>query len=220
MIRRSLASFIMLTFLSLWTLKPCDADTLTVEVMGGSALNFRSPLVVRQDGFPDIRVPAARYDTRPFGSYPYYAWRVGLWDGNGAWEFEHIHHRLFLTNPPPEIEVFAIHFGYNYYLLGRASRIKGFVFRAGTGPIVTNPENTVRGQRFSPGPGFFDSGSYVSGIGTRAAIGRQLNLTDHFFVVGEAVFTAGFAWRVPVSGGSANVPNRALHGHVGLGVSF
>lgn len=197
-----------------------QADTVTVEVMGGSAVNLPSPLTVRQNGFPDIRLSGARYDTRPFGSYPYYAVRLGLWRGNGAWELEHLHHRLFLTNPPPEISVFAVHYGYNYFLFGRAWKRRGFTYRVGAGPIVTNPENTVRGRQFRTRPSFLDGGYYFSGIGTRAGAGRTVQLTNHLFLVGEASVTAGFAWSVPIADGSANVPNFAVHGHLGIGVGF
>ena len=196
------------------------ADVVTFELMGGSAVNLPSPLVVRQNGFPDIRVSGARYETRPFGSYPYYAWRLGLWDENSGWELEHIHHRLFLSNLPPEIAVFAIHYGYNYFLLGRAWKRRGFVYRVGAGPIVTNPENTVRGRVFRTRRDFLDSGNYFSGIGTRVGLGRELQLARHLFLVGEGSFTTGFAWSVPVADGSANVPNLAIHGHLGIGVRF
>jgi hypothetical protein len=197
-----------------------SADTLTVEVMGGSAFNLPSPLTVRQHGFPDIRVSPARYETRPFGSYPYYAWRVGLWDGDAGWELEHIHHRLFLANPPPEITVFAVHYGYNYFLLGRAWRRNAFVYRVGAGPIITNPESTVRGRSFQPRRGFLDSGNYFSGLGVRAGVARELQIVDHLFLVGEASLTTGLAWSVPIADGTARVPNVAIHGHVGIGVRF
>jgi hypothetical protein len=189
--------------------------------MGGSAVNLPSPLTVRQRGFPDIHVGSARYDTRPFGpSFPYYAWRVTWWRANQGWEVEHIHHRVFLTNPPPEIQFFAIHFGYNYLLAGRVWKRDRFVYRVAAGPIVTNPESTVRGRRFRTEPGLFDNGNYFSGVGTRAAVARTIPLANHLFLVGEGAFSAGFAWHVKIADGSANVPNFALHGHVGLGVSF
>src|SRR5262249_2888486 len=201
--------------------RPSYADGFKIEVMGGSALNLPSPLVVRQDGFPDIRVDSAHYDTRPFGYYPYYSWRIGYWKNNRAWEVQQIHHRMFLTNPPPEITVFAIHFGYNYFLAGRAWQHKGFLYHLSAGPIITNPENTVRGRNFRSEPGFLDAdANYFSGIGAHFAVGRELRLTNHFHLVGEAAFTRGFAWRVPVADGSANVANRALHGHLGLAVTF
>ena len=220
-LRISLIGPLTLAFLLLGAIRPSYADGIALEVMGGSAVNFPSSLVVRQYGFPAIRVSGASYETRPFGpDFPYYAWRLSYWRGTGAWELEHIHHRLFLTNPPPEIEFFAVHFGYNYLLLGRAWKHNGFVYRIGAGPIVTNPESTVRGRRFRSASSFLDVSNGFSGIGTRVAVGRDLHLTDHFYLLGEASFTAGFAWRVPVADGSANVPNRALHGHLGVGVNF
>lgn len=196
------------------------ADTVTLELMGGSAINLPSPLTVQQSGFPAIRVSRARYETRPFGSYPYYTLRLGVWRGDGAWEVEHIHHRLFLTNPPPEIKVFAVHYGYNYFLLGRAWKRSGFTYRVGAGPLFTNPESTVRDRQFVSRASFLDGGYYFSGLGTRAAVGRTLRLTNHLFLVGEGSFTAGFAWSVPIADGSASVPNFAVHGHLGIGVAF
>src|SRR5262245_30537642 len=90
----------------------CSAQAFTFDFMGGTAVNFPTPLLVHQTGFPDIRVPSAHYDTKALGPYyPYYSWRIGLWRGDGAFEFQHIHHRMYLTNPPPEIQFFAIHYG-------------------------------------------------------------------------------------------------------------
>src|SRR3970040_349567 len=92
----------------------------SLEFMTGTAFNFPTPLTVQQAGQPDIHL-TAEYDTKPFGpSTPYYAWRASLWEGAGAWEVGQVHHRLFLKNPPPEIEYFAVHYGYNLFYLGRA----------------------------------------------------------------------------------------------------
>jgi hypothetical protein len=141
-------------------------------------------------------------------------------DENVAWELELIHHRLFLTNPSPEISVFAVHYGYNYFLFGRAWKKGGIVYRLGAGPILTSPESTVRGQQFQRRQTFLDTGYYLSGIGTRVALGRELEVAKHFFLVGEGSLTAGSAWNVPVVDGSASVPNLAIHGHLGFGLRF
>lgn len=197
------------------------AESLTLEFMGGTAFNLPTPLTVHQDGFPDIKT-SADYDTKPFGPYaPYYAWRAGLWDGDEAWEMEQIHHRLFLTNPPPEIQYFAIHFGYNYFFFGHAWKKGGLIYRLGIGPIVSNPESSVRGQvKQEVGTGIFDAGYYFSGLGIRAGLGKNFYISNNAFIVAETELTAGWAWWVPIAGGYADVPNIALHGHLGVGYDF
>lgn len=200
---------------------PAQAGSLTLELMGGTGLNFPTPLTFHQDGYPDIQT-SAHYDTKPFGPFaPYYAWRAGLWEREEAWEMEQIHHRLFLTDPPPGVDYFAVHFGYNYFFFGHAWKKAGFVWHLGAGPIVTNPESSVRGKvKQEIGTGIFDAGYYFSGIGLRAALGKDFYLSEKLFIVAEASFTAGWAWWVPIADGWADVPNLALHGHLGLGYDF
>jgi len=189
--------------------------------MGGTAVNFPTPLTIHQANFPDIEVNA-HYDTKPFGpDAPYYAWHIGRWSGDAAWELSQIHHRLFLANPPVDVQYFAIHYGYNYFLLGRAWRRGGFTVHFGLGPIVTNPESSVR-HRVEGGNsgGIFDAGYYFSGIGAELAAEKDFYFAKHAFVVLEAAFTGGRAWTVPVAGGHADVPNLALHAHLGIGWTF
>ncbi len=197
------------------------AEDLTLEVMGGTALNLPTPLTVRQSGQPDLQL-SANYDTKPFGPYtPYYSWRISLWDKEQAWEISQVHHRIFLTNPPPEIQVFAIHFGYNYFFLGHAWKRGGLIYHLGIGPVITNPENTVRGQKLhTAGTGLFDAGYDFSGFGAEASLSKNIYFAKNGFISLELAFIAGWAWWVPVFDGSADVPNLALHGHIGTGLSF
>ena len=213
--------FFVFSFLFLLGGNPLDAEDFTLELMGGTALNFPTPLTVRQSGQPDLQL-SANYDTKPFGPYtPYYAWRTSLWDHDQAWEFGQVHHRIFLTNPPPEIQVFAIHFGYNYFFLGHAWKRGGLIYHLAVGPVITNPENTVRGQKLhTTGTGLFDAGYDFSGIGAEASISKNIYFAKNGFISLEVAFIAGWAWWVPVFDGSADVPNMALHGHIGTGFSF
>jgi hypothetical protein len=198
------------------------AQRFTFEGFGGSAYNVPTPLTVSQSGYPDIRF-IAHYDTKPFGPYYwYYSWRASVWNSEhtGAWEFGQIHHRLFLENNPPEIQAFAIHFGYNFYSLGRSWTHRGFTYHADGGVLVCNPENTVRGKTLrTHGTGLFDQGYAFSGGGAQGAVSREIRLTNHLSFVGNVALLVAHA-RVPVVDGSAAVPNVSLHGQFGLAVGF
>ena len=197
-----------------------DAQGVSLELMTGSAFNFPSSLTVRQAGYPDLSF-TADYDTNPFGhGTPYYALRVGLWEGDEAWEFGMLHHRLYLTNNPPEIQFFAIHYGYNFFLAGRAWRKGDLILHLDGGPILTSPENTVRGKVYYTGGGILGLGYHFSGFGFTGAVSRNIPITGPSFLVMEVVLSSGWTWGIPVVEGSADVPSVSLHGHIGLGVDL
>jgi len=202
--------------------RTAHAQRLTLEALGGGAYNVPVPLTVRQTGFPDIRF-TAHYATKPFGPYaPYFSWRLALWnrDETAAWELVQLHHRLFLTNNPPEIQFFAIHFGYNYLMAGRVWKKAGFVYHVDAGVIVCNPSNIVRGMELDTRhSGIFDAGYDLDGWGGQMAIGRNFDLLKHVYATGNVAVVLGHA-RVPVADGSATTPNVSLHGEIGLGVRF
>ena len=200
---------------------PSMAQNLSLEFMTGSAYNLPSFLIVRQANQPDLTF-SPHYDTNPFsGHAPYYAWRVSLWNGEESWEFEHLHHKLYLRDNPPEITDFAISHGYNYILLGHAWKRHGFLFHLDLGPIMTHPEAAVRGQTLdSEHGGLLNEGYYFSGIGFHTAIGKNIFISDNFYAILELAFTAGWTWDVPMPGGTADVPNTAIHGHLGMGLNL
>jgi hypothetical protein len=85
---------------------------------------------------------------------------------------------------------------------------------------VTNPATEVRHKKGSVPSWFFDGGYYVSGVGVGASAERDIRLSAKSYVVFEVEFTAANAWDVPIANGYAEVPNIALHFHVGLGHNF
>lgn len=198
------------------------AQRFSFEALTGSAYNLPTPLTVRQSGYPDIRL-TARYDTKPFGPfYPYYSWRASFWnkERTAAWELTQVHHRLFLDNKPPEIETFEIHYGYNFYMAGRAWKRGDFVYHVDGGVVITNPTNTVRGLVLKTrDTGLFDAGYSLAGVGGQFAVSRNVQLAKHVYLVGNLAFIAGRA-NVPVVNGSARVPTMGVHGQLGAGVIF
>jgi hypothetical protein len=198
------------------------AQKVTVDLMTGTAYNVPTPLTIRQDGYPEIRM-TAHYDTKPFHPFaPYYSWRVNFWnhEHTAAWEVQQVHHRLFLSNTTAEVQRFEIHYGYNYFLFGRAWVARGFMLHASGGVIAPNPASEIRGKFLNTSdPGALDVTYRVSGVGAALSISRHLMLLRHLGVVADGGVLGGRAW-VPVRDGHATVPNLGFHGHVGLSVAF
>jgi hypothetical protein len=200
--------------------KPASKVHWDLQVFTGDSVDAPTPLTIHQNGQPDIHVGAADYYTSPWAQYaPYYAWRVGRWNGDDAWEFEHIHNKMFLSNLPPDVQQFQLTHGYNYVLFNRAHKAWGFIWRVGAGAIVTHPEIIVRGQSLSQDSGGIGGGYFLCGVGAQAAVEKRFYLNDHFYGSLEAKVTAGYA-DVPIVNGDAQVPALTLHGLFGIGAEF
>lgn len=214
---RSLKFFPVLLLVLFFPHRQAQAESFSFDFMSGDAYNIPTLLDVRQAGYPEIEIPA-QYDTKPLGPYaPYYAWCAALWDKDEAWELVQVHQRIFLINTTPEVSFFAIHFGYNFFMVGHAWRRNGFIFHLDAGILITNPQNTIRGQTiYTAGTGIFDQGYDFSGFGAQAALSHRVYFFEYGYVNLEVAFTSGWA-TVPIAGGTTYAPNLALHGRAGLG---
>ena len=108
----------------LLTLAPVSARAQwAVEAFLGTAVSAPSNLTIRQAGEPDISF-TAHYATNPFksSSAPYYGFRVSRWWGRWGAFFDDLHHKLYLTNNPPEVQEFEVTYGYNLFSRRRLSR--------------------------------------------------------------------------------------------------
>jgi hypothetical protein len=194
------------------------------EIGTGTAFSLPMTLTVRQSGFPVLE-HHAHYATRPLDDAPYYAWRLGLWRHDRAWELQLTHHKLYLTNPPPEIEKFQVTHGYDMVTAGRAWRLPGVTVRAGAGVVIAHPESTVRGRNgpesggFSPAfIGLLSGDAYfLTGPCARVSVGRTFG--GRVFLAPDLELTAARA-RVPIADGEATVPNVALHLRLAVGARF
>jgi len=188
----------------------------TFEAFLGSAWSLPSPLSIHQYGEERIHL-TARYETRPLVESPYYAWRVARWSDERAWEFELVHHKLYLENLPDSVQHFEISHGYNLITINRAWVRGNLIWRCGVGVVASHPETTIRGKKLPWGDGL--NGFYISGPTVQLAIGRKFPLRGGLFAVVEGKWTASNA-TIPVRDGNAYVPNMALHWLIGLGYDF
>ena len=181
----------------------------------GAVANLETSLEIRQDGFETIDLDAD-YETRPFESPLYYSLRAGWWRGGGGWELELIHQKIFLQDPPPEVQHFAISHGYNLLTVNRAWEAHGLIWRIGAGAVIAHPENEVRGRVLDPADTNLSGGYHLTGPSLQAGAEKRFALGERWFLGLEGKITAARA-EVPVAGGEAEVPNAAVHGLLGIG---
>ena len=179
------------------------------EIYSGTAHNFSTTLRIEQSGLPNLQLDAD-YSTKAFARPLYYAWRVGHWNANKAWEVEWIHHKIFLKRNAPEIQSFAISHGYNFLLVNHARKIGFVILRAGGGLVLAHPETEIRGVAF-------DAGYNLTGPSAQVSAGSRFYLNKRLFLAVEGKLTAARA-KVLVSDGHARVPNLAIHGLFGFGI--
>jgi hypothetical protein len=192
--------------------QPTEAQgRVSVEAFLGGAHNFGTTLSVEQNGQPELEV-SADYETRPFEPPLYYAIRISFQEEARSWEIQFIHHKLYLTNGPPEVEHFEITHGFNTLTFGHAWTSLPVTVRLGGGLVIAHPDSEIRGMSWSPG-------YEVTGPAVFAGVGKRFPLGTRVFLSTEAQFLWARA-HVSVSGGEASAPNVALHGLIGLGFGF
>jgi len=200
--------------LGLLTASPAAAQVkFAVEVFTGVAININTPLKLEQGGQPDIEF-TADYETRPFEQPFYWAIRVGLRSPKSAWELQLFHHKLYLVNPPPDVQYFDITHGYNILTLNYARELQPVTVRAGAGVVVPHVSATVRDQDFSKEEGYGVAGpAFLAGAGKRWPIVAGLS------IAAETQFIVSWIDK-QVAGGRVSASSVALHVWIGLGYAF
>jgi hypothetical protein len=142
--------------------------------------------------------------------------RLGRWKNNKSWEFEVIHHKLYLENTTPEVQKFNISHGFNMLMVNRGFDQKNFRYRAGAGIVLTHPESKIRDKEFGNTTDDWDMGYYISGPVVNLSISKPIRLSDRLFVNAEAKTTFAYG-SVQVAEGHADVFNLAFHLLLGIG---
>lgn len=210
----------LILFLLLLPTAGWSQGAVVLEGALGTALNAPTTLVVNQQGFDQISL-TADYSTRPFRESPYYQVQVGIWYRKNAkaFVFGFLHHKLYLDNPPPEIQRFEITFGYNTLYGGHAWRKSNWIISTGAGVLIANPYTEVRGRSQDRRRGFLSLGWYFAGGTVYGAVQRRFPLAGKVFFGMEAKVTGSMAW-ITVADGNAKVPNIALHFLASLGLGL
>lgn len=197
----------------------------SLNFVSGAASNFSTPLVIKQDGYPDIRIKA-RYESRSLEFPIYYEYRLERWKDSSAWEAGLTHHKIYLENTTPEVESFSVSHGYNLIAIHRVWQKPWLTVRIGGGVVLAHAESDIRGQHFEEDKGLFNKGFYLAGPTLSAGAGHRFYFSKknrhfwkNFYFNMEGRLT--FSWaRLPVVNGKADVPNVAVHYQFGFGYDF
>jgi len=190
----------------------------TFELQCGQVFNVPMPLKIRQEAYPDIKLQA-RYSSESFILPVYWDIRLGRWQNERAWEFEAIHHKLYLNNTTSEVQKFNISHGFNLIMLNRGFEKKSFRYRAGAGIVLAHPESNIRGKEFGDSADDTDLGYYISGPVINFAINKPFYIGSRFYINAEAKTTLAYSY-IKVAEGNADVYNIAIHLILGLGFDF
>lgn len=193
----------------------------SAELHFGYANNLPSRLTIKQNGYPDI-VLTARYYSEPFISPYYWLWRISYRkDEKQKFEFEAVHHKIYLKNTTSEVEAFGISHGLNLLILNRVHILKHqFHVNYGIGGVLAHAESTIRGKSLpEKGRGILGMGYYMSGIALNLSAGKYFNLSERFYINTEVRFNPSYTV-VPVVDGKAYVWNYAYQAIAGVGYYF
>ena len=189
------------------------------EFSGGAPVNIPFPVHIYQQGEPDIRIASAGFYSEPFPLPPYWDWRFSRSGQNGLWELEAIHHKLYLSNKPAEVQRFSISHGFNIFTVNRGWRIGAYIFRTGLGCVFSHPESEIRNKKFEDQGNFLNTIYYISGPVLNVGINRRWYIIDRFFVQSELKNTFSYA-RVPVADGHAEFFTSSFYITAGIGYDF
>jgi hypothetical protein len=199
-------------------LVPAAAPAAEWSLHAAVGFPFDLPLrvTIRQAGEPPVRF-RARWETRPFEAPPYYDLRVSRRAGGSEWSVDLLHHKLHLTNPPPEVQRLGVSHGYNLVFVSHAREVGRDVWgRVGAGLVIAHPESTVRGRTLEGG-GPLGGGYHPAGPTIAAGAERRFAPAGPLLLSVQGLATASWA-RVPVADGHATVPDVAVHLLGGVGV--
>ena len=184
----------------------------TAELFLGAAHNLNSDVTVRQEGQEDLTLRGG-WETRPFEQPLYWMIRLGYREPSNSWEIQLTHHKLYLSNLPPEIQQLEITHGFNLLTFNYAKRDLPVLLRAGVGVVLPHLTAIVRGEELTSG------GFSITGPAFLGGVGKELPVTRHFFFALEGQLTLAWA-TAKVEGGEVETMNAAFHALVGIGVAL
>ncbi len=221
-------SKLKLSLVSLSMLSTVYASEYSFELFSGTVYNMKEDITIRQSGYDDIKINNADLKTHPQEKPYYYGYRLSKWyNDNTAWEFEHIHQKLYIDNPQKinsNIQKWEVTDGFNFFMLNKAWKKTNInlIYRLGGGVVITHPDITVRNKtnhKRGNGAITFGEGYHLSGFVLQSSVQKIFDINKNWFFGTELKVTYAKA-NVPIADGNVDVQNRAIHLDFGFGYKF
>ncbi len=193
-------------------------EKLSFELFTGMPYNIPLQLNISQSGETDLHL-IAKFDSEPFTIPIFWVWRISYWNRSTAWEFEAVHHKIFLKNRPPEVQEFSVSHGLNLITINRAWKYSEFIFRIGAGIAIAHPETSVRNKTLPEDGGIFKWGYYWAGPALLISAGKDFSVTDELYLTCEARINSTYI-NFPIQGGNADLYNVSAQLIFGAGFDF
>lgn len=197
--------------------------TYSFEYHLGVAYNIPAPLSVYQEDEEALHLNAY-FDSESLQIPLYWNFRFARFKNNKSWEFEAIHHKLYMIKNPNEIQNFSISHGYNIMSILRSQKVtlfkkQGFIFRYGLGTVLAHPESTIRGKKLNEQNGIFGSGYYISGPVLNLGFAKRFYFSKRYFFNTEFKLYPSVS-KVPVFNGHAVFWNVPVAFIFGIGIDY
>ena len=186
----------------------------------GTAYNIPTYLKIQQEGHDPIEL-WARYATKGFKVPIYWDYKLEFETEKNLLGLRSTHHKLYLTNPTPEINTFSITHGYNLVMAYYGWKKKYFDLLVGGGIAFSHPEGVVHGEFIALEEGIpLYGGKYrLTAPNFEFEIKRKWYFTNHMFFNYGLRFLAGYAKPKIIDGYIETYPI-GIHIAAGMGIDF
>jgi len=219
---------ITLGLVALGLLTKVYASEYTFEMFTGFVKNAKEDLVIYRDNGNSIDMNDVQFETHPQTVPYYYGMRISKWySDDTAWEFEHVHQKLYIDNPEQYyagLTNWEVTDGYNFFMLNKAwkQEDKSIILRVGGGFIISHPDVTLDGERLhgdGSGALVWGTGYHLSGFVLQTSAQKTFDINKNWFLGTEVKASYSRAY-IQVPNGGVFVQNRALHFDFGFGYKF
>lgn len=186
----------------------------------GTAYNIPTYLKIKQERNDAIEL-WARYATKGFKTPVYWDYKLEFETEKRFLGLRSTHHKLYLTNPTPEISTFSITHGYNLVMAYYGWKKKYFDILIGGGIAFSHPEGVVQNEYIALEEGIpLYGGKYrLTAPNFDIEIKKKWYLTKRIFLNSGIRFLAGYAKPQIINGYVETYPI-GFHWTAGFGIDF